>query len=74
MHRTALTLDEKLSVVAEYPWHIYLCSEPFKFGVVGSTDSHTGLSTAQEDNFFGKVTLVEPCGWRNVNYRLITDT
>ena len=33
---------------------------PFKFGVVGSTDSHTGLSTAQEDNFFGKVTLVEP--------------
>ena len=33
---------------------------PFKFGVVGSTDSHTGLSTAQENNFFGKVTLVEP--------------
>jgi len=33
---------------------------PFKFGVVGSTDSHTGLSTATEDNFFGKVTMVEP--------------
>jgi hypothetical protein len=33
---------------------------PFKFGVVGSTDAHTGLSTAQEDNFFGKVSLVEP--------------
>lgn len=33
---------------------------PFKFGVIGSTDSHTGLSTAQEDNFFGKVTMVEP--------------
>jgi hypothetical protein len=33
---------------------------PFKFGVVGSTDAHTGLSTAQEDNFFGKVALVEP--------------
>jgi hypothetical protein len=33
---------------------------PFKFGVVGSTDSHTGLSTAQENNFFGKITLVEP--------------
>ncbi|MEQ6889021.1 DUF3604 domain-containing protein [Halomonas sp. CS7] len=33
---------------------------PFKMGVVGSTDSHTGLSTAQENNFFGKVTLVEP--------------
>jgi hypothetical protein len=33
---------------------------PFKFGVVGSTDSHTALSTSQEDNFFGKVTMVEP--------------
>ena len=33
---------------------------PFKFGVVGSTDSHTGLSTTEEDNFFGKVTMVEP--------------
>ena len=33
---------------------------PFKFGVVGSTDSHTGLSTAEEDNYFGKVTPLEP--------------
>ncbi|MFV0475295.1 MAG: DUF3604 domain-containing protein [Pikeienuella sp.] len=33
---------------------------PFKFGVVGSTDSHTGLSTATEDNFFGKVSPLEP--------------
>lgn len=33
---------------------------PFKFGMIGSTDSHTALSTAQEDNFFGKVTMVEP--------------
>jgi len=37
-----------------------LGTNPFKFGVIGSTDSHTGLSTAQEDNFFGKVTVVEP--------------
>ncbi len=33
---------------------------PFKFGLIGSTDSHTGLSTAQEDNFFGKAAMLEP--------------
>ena len=37
-----------------------LGTNPFKFGVVGSTDAHTALSSAQEDNFFGKVTMVEP--------------
>jgi hypothetical protein len=37
-----------------------LGTNPFKFGVVGSTDSHTALSTAEEDNYFGKVTLLEP--------------
>jgi len=33
---------------------------PFKFGMVGSTDSHTSLATTTEDNFFGKVAAVEP--------------
>jgi hypothetical protein len=37
-----------------------LGANPFKFGVIGSTDAHTGLSTAAENNFFGKVSLVEP--------------
>lgn len=35
-------------------------TNPYKFGVVGSTDSHTGLSAIEEDNFFGKASNVEP--------------
>jgi hypothetical protein len=30
---------------------------PYKFGMIGSTDSHTGAATAEEDNFAGKVAL-----------------
>jgi len=41
-------------------YEVKLGANPFKFGVVGSTDSHTALSTAEEDNYFGKVTLLEP--------------
>ncbi len=37
---------------------------PFKFGMIGSTDSHTSLSTAREDNFWGKISLVEPSPYR----------
>jgi hypothetical protein len=37
-----------------------LGTNPYKFGFVGSTDSHTGLATAQEDNFFGKHSGSEP--------------
>lgn len=33
---------------------------PYKFGVIGSTDSHTALSTADENNFFGKHPGTEP--------------
>lgn len=33
---------------------------PFKFGLIGSTDMHTGLPTTAENNFFGKVALLEP--------------
>jgi hypothetical protein len=33
---------------------------PYKFGLIGSTDSHTGLAPAQEDTFFGKHSGAEP--------------
>ena len=33
---------------------------PFKFGMIGSTDAHTGLAAAEEDNFFGKTRAAEP--------------
>jgi len=28
---------------------------PYKLGMIGSTDAHTGLSSAEEDNFWGKM-------------------
>lgn len=46
--KNGLALEEKLG------------TNPFKFGLIGSTDSHTGLSTAEENNFFGKTAGTEP--------------
>ncbi|MFL5242886.1 MAG: DUF3604 domain-containing protein [Gemmataceae bacterium] len=37
---------------------------PYKFGMIGSTDAHTGLATADQDNFFGKVSPSEPSSTR----------
>jgi hypothetical protein len=46
--KIGLQLEEKLG------------ANPFKFGLVGATDSHTSLATTREDNYFGKVSLMEP--------------
>jgi len=37
-----------------------LGTNPYKFGMIGSTDSHTVPATADQYNFFGKSTHMEP--------------
>ncbi len=37
-----------------------LGANPFKYGAESGTDTHTGLPTADEDNFWGKFKSVEP--------------
>lgn len=39
-------------------------ANPYKFGLVGSTDAHTGLSAVEEWNFFGKTIASEPSAER----------
>ncbi len=44
---------------------------PFKFGLIGSTDSHTSLATSTEDNFFGKVEPLFPSNESDRLYEVI---
>ena len=37
-----------------------LGANPFKFGLVGASDNHIGLTTPDDDNFFGKFVAYEP--------------
>ncbi len=47
---------------------------PFKFGLVGSTDAHTAMATAEEDNQWGKITLLEPKAERAEHYIIESPT
>ena len=62
--KMGLSLEEKLG------------SNPFKFGMVGSTDSHTGLPGTAEDNWWGKAPFVEPSPerWQDVLIRSSVDS
>jgi hypothetical protein len=46
---------------------------PYKFGLVGSTDAHTGLAAVEEDNFFGKTSSSEPSAERATHPFVKTD-
>ncbi|HYJ42347.1 MAG TPA: DUF3604 domain-containing protein [Steroidobacteraceae bacterium] len=37
-----------------------LGANPFKYGMAGGTDTHNGLTAAEEDNFYGKFVGAEP--------------
>ena len=50
--KRGLKLDKKLG------------TNPYQFGMIGATDSHTGLATGDEDNFFGKMSYMEPYSTR----------
>ncbi len=50
--RLGIQLEQKLGV------------NPFKFGMIGSSDTHTSMSTTREDNYFGKLPHLEPTAKR----------
>jgi hypothetical protein len=51
--RVGIRLEETLGV------------NPFKFGLIGSSDTHTSLSTTREENYFGKLPHLEPTAERS---------
>ena len=46
--KSGLKLEQELGV------------NPYKYGLVGGTDDHTGITSAEEDNFYGKFKSSEP--------------
>ena len=51
-----------------------LGTNPYQIGMVGSTDSHTALATAEENNFFGKMANDEPKSGRMHKQMAVTGT
>ncbi|HSA85870.1 MAG TPA: DUF3604 domain-containing protein [Nitrospira sp.] len=47
-YKNGLALESKLGL------------NPYKFGLIGSSDAHTGLAAVEEENFFGKTAPQEP--------------
>ena len=41
---------------------------PFKFGMVGSTDSHTSMASTRDENYWGKMPSAEPSADRYEHY------
>jgi hypothetical protein len=39
-------------------------TNPYRFGMIGASDAHTGLAAMEEENFFGKTTPQEPSAER----------
>ena len=54
--KEGLKLEEKLG------------ANPFKFGMIGSTDAHNAVPSTREDNFFGKAHPYEPSADRYEHY------
>jgi hypothetical protein len=51
--KTGLKLGQQLGV------------NPYKFGLVATTDTHTALATTREENYFGKYQHTEPSPYRH---------
>ena len=55
-----LRLEDKLGV------------NPFKYGMIGSTDNHVSMSTTREENYFGKLPNGEPSPERTQRCSCVT--
>lgn len=60
--KTGLALEQKFG------------TNPYKFGLIGSTDTHTSLATTEADNFFGKMSTMEPSAARMTKPLMKGDT